>query len=177
MILGMWPDGPRGGRVGSLAGAGGWSLAGVDGRPGVVAAPAGGGPGEDAGTRLFQLPPGGLFGLVVLATQRSEVALAGQAAMLERRGVVEVALAGGTAAPREGASLLPDPDQVLQPCRWPVCHGLPVVGAPGGLEPVHFDARQPGGRSGAMVGWGGTVHRRFACARRPCWAMRRWGRA
>src|SRR5215472_2411258 len=102
------------------------------------------------------------------AAQRSKVALASQAAALKWRGVVEVALTGRTAAAGEGAGLLPHPGQVLQRRRWPVSHGLPLVSAPGGLEPLHHDARQPAGRSWAMIGWGGTVHGEFACVRRSC---------
>jgi len=100
---------------------------------------------------------------MVMSAQRSQVALASQAATLEWRGVVEVALAGGTAASGERTSLLPDSDQVLQRQRWPVGRGLPLVGAPGGLEPFHGDTRQPadtcqpGGRSGATIGRGGTM--------------------
>jgi hypothetical protein len=96
------------------------SLAGVNGRPGAVTAPAGDGPGEEAGARLFQPPARRLLGLMVATAQWSEIALASEATTLEWRGVVEVALAGGTAAAGEGAGLLPDPDQVLQRRRWPV---------------------------------------------------------
>jgi hypothetical protein len=113
--------GEAGGRAGEPSGgAGDRSLAGVNGRPGAVASPARDGPGQHAGRRLFQPPAGGLLGLVVPTAQRSEVALTSQAAMLEWCGVVEVALASGTATSGEGASLLPDPDQVLQRRRRPV---------------------------------------------------------
>lgn len=156
--------------------ADGGRLAGVDGRADLVTAPTWDGPGQYAGGRLFQLPARGLLGLVMPTAQRGEVALTGQAAALERRGVVEVALAGGTAAAGEGAGLLPDPDQVLQRRRWPVGRGLPLVSTPSGLEPLHNDARQPGGRSGIMIGWGGTVRRGFALVRWSSWAARRSSR-
>jgi hypothetical protein len=59
---------------------------------------------------LLQPPSSGLLTAVVFPAERREVALASQAAALKRRGVVEVALAGGTAASGEGARLLPDLD-------------------------------------------------------------------
>jgi hypothetical protein len=100
---------------------------------------------------MFQRPARGLLGLVVPAAQRSEIALARQATALEWRGVVEIALAGRTTAPGEGARLLPDPDQVLQPGRWPIRHGLPLMLTAIGLEPFQADSPQPGGDVGLRV--------------------------
>ena len=79
-------------------------------------------------------------------------------------GVVEVALAGGAAASGEGAGLLPDFDQVLQSCWWPVGGGVPRVGAPGALEPLQVHSRQQGGDVRVPFRWwhrGGRRWRRF----------------
>jgi hypothetical protein len=123
------------------------SLPGIHDWFGGVTASARGGPDKDARPRVLQMPARRLLGLVVLAAQRREIALAGQSTAMEWRGVVKVGLTRGPSAAGEGANLLPDPDQVPQRRGRPVSRGLALVSALGGLEPLHRDTGQPSGNA------------------------------
>src|SRR5580704_5626680 len=91
-----------------------------------------------------------------------EVTFAGQATLVPRGGVVQVAAGGGTAAARGGAGGVAGADQVLEFAAGPVAGlGAGVVAGPRG-ERGGEDAPRPGGgrrvavarRSGA--GWSGA---------------------
>src|ERR1700735_7598 len=99
MIVGL--DGDRG-----LDGVG----VGLDGVAAAVREP----PDQDAGFGLFEVPAGCLLGLVILAAQGFQVALASPAAVIVGQGVVDIAAGGGAGAAGGGAGPLPDLDEVPQ---------------------------------------------------------------
>src|SRR5215469_17139778 len=100
---------------------------------GGVAAAGGGGPGHDAGAGLFQGPAVGLLEPMAEPAERGHVALAGQAVLVVRDRVVEVAAGRGAAAAGPGAGEGAGPDQPLQGGGGPVAGlGAAVAAAPGG---------------------------------------------
>src|SRR6266566_2775035 len=70
-------------------------------------AAGGGGPAEDAGGDLFEFPAGMVLEDVVGSAEAAEVAAAGQSAVVERDGVVQVAAPGGLPAAGEAAGQVP----------------------------------------------------------------------
>src|SRR6185312_3781319 len=99
----------------------------VPGRFGDVLPPGRGDPAERPVGKLVDRPPGVLLEPVVASTFRAAITQARSSARLVRGVVLEVALSGGPAAARSGASRVPDPGQVpeLDP-------GIMALG----LEPV-----------------------------------------
>src|SRR6185437_7418922 len=99
----------------------------VPGRFGDVLPPGRGDPAERPVGKLVDRPPGVLLEPVVASTFRAAITQARPPARFVRGVVVEVALGGGPAAARSGASRMPDPGQVpeLDP-------GIMALG----LEPV-----------------------------------------
>jgi hypothetical protein len=73
-----------------------------------------------------------LFQLVVGPAFSVDVAGAGQAALVERDAMVEIALLSGPPAGRVPAGLIPGGDQLYNPPRRPVRGRGQIVGAPAG---------------------------------------------
>jgi len=99
-----------------------------------VGASGRGGPGEGAWLGLGELPSGPLLEAVVGTACAAEVAVAGPAALVVGDGVVLVGAAGGLAAYRAAAGLVPGRDVFAQPGRRPVGGAGPPVRAPAGAD-------------------------------------------
>src|SRR5258706_16445533 len=135
-----------------------------------VGAAVRGGPDQDAGFGLGEVPAAGLLGAVMHPAQRRQIALAGGAALVIGEGVVQVAACGGTPASGEGAGPLPGADQVLEPVRRLVSRALAEGAAGPAFEPVEPQPGQPrpaaprrlAGRAGAGAGWRGRGPGRLA---------------
>src|SRR5260221_13169153 len=108
-----------------------------------VAAAVRGGPDQDAGFGLGEVPAAGLFRAVMPPAQRRQITLAGGAALVVGEGVVQVASGCGAAASGEGAGPLPGADQVLEPVRWLVSGTLAEVAAGPVFEPVEPQPGEP----------------------------------
>src|SRR5258708_5996849 len=102
-----------------------------------------GGPDQDAGFGLGEVPAAGLFGAVMPPAQRRQITLAGGGALVVGEGVVQVAAGGGAAASGEGAGPLPGADQVLEPVRRVVSGTLAEGAAGPAFEPVEPQPGQP----------------------------------
>src|SRR5258706_5092175 len=108
-----------------------------------VGAAVRGGPDQDAGFGLGEVPAAGLLGAVMPPAQGRQIALAGGAALVIGEGVVQVAACGGTSASGEGAGPLPGADEVLEPVRRLVSGSLAAVAAGPVFEPVEPQPGQP----------------------------------
>src|SRR6202034_2208758 len=82
-----------------------------------VGAAGRGGPGEDAGLGLLELPPGVLLELMVAPAPAAKVAAAGPPALVVGDGVVQVGAPGGLDADRAAARHVAGGDVFAQP-RW-----------------------------------------------------------
>src|SRR5262249_45225326 len=118
-------------------------LGGVLAGQGGVAAAGGGDPGHDAGAGLGEGPAFGLLAPMAPAAGGAQVAFAGDAAVVVRDGVVEVAAGGGAAAAGPGAGDGAGPDEALQGGGGPVAgFGVAVSAGPGG-DGLGGDAERP----------------------------------
>lgn len=82
-----------------------------------IGAASGGDPGEAAGYGLFEVPLLVLFELVMVPAQRTEVATAGRAILIERPGVIGVASPGRLATRRKPAGQVPQAHELAEPGR------------------------------------------------------------
>src|ERR1700744_3351533 len=89
-------------------------LSGVGIWGGEVEAPGRSGPPHDSRPGLVELPALGLFAAMVMAAERGQVALAGQAALIVGNGVVEVTPRGRSLAAGRAAGGGASPDQMLK---------------------------------------------------------------
>ena len=125
------PEWPSRGRQPALSGrrASGGLGVGLDG----IGAAGGGDPGESAGYGLVEVPLLVLFELVMVPAQRTEVATAGRAVLVERPGVIGVASPGGLATRRKPAGQVPQAHELAEPGRHLVGRaGLGVSTSSGG---------------------------------------------
>ena len=101
-------------------------------------------PGHFSWLRLLQSPARSLFGAMMSAASRVQIALTGAAALVEWLHMIEIAVRGRTTAAGSRAGPLPDLDQVPQRGRRPVAAGLARVTAPAGLQDLQPCAQTPG---------------------------------
>ena len=110
-------------------GSSGGLLVGFD----VICASGGGGPDEAAGCRLVEVPAWVLLELVVVATYRTEVATAGQAALVVRLGVVGITAPSRLTTSREPAGQISQVHELAEPGRNLVRRAGLGVGASTGV--------------------------------------------